>query len=776
MCKSFWSGINLTLVLLCLSFVCRGLQAEELLTIEDIRVDGLKRVSAGTVFSEFPLSVGETVTPERLVSATKTLFRTGLFTDIQLTREENDLVVIVSERPAISKIEIVGNKDISADDLLEGLKSAGMSEGKVLKRVTLERLELEILRSYVAQGRYSASVEAEVIELPRNRVDIKININEGEVASILHINIVGNTAFTDEEIIDLMELKTPDFWTIFTGADKYSKEKLSGDLERIRSHYLDNGYIKFTIESTQVSISPYKEDVFITVNVSEGPQFTVRDFELKGELILEEEVLRKLVLVQPGETFSRQKLTISSDLISRALGAEGYTYANVNAIPETHDDNTASITFFVDPGKRNYVRRINFRGNISTRDEVLRQEMRQMEGASASTDLIESSKTRLERLGFFSSVTVETPSVPGVSDQIDVNYNVEEQSSGSLSASLGFSQGSGFTLGLSVSENNFFGTGKRVSFGINTNDSVKSANFSYLDPYFTVDGVSRGFSVFARKTDFDEDDRSDYVLDATGASVTFGYPISNIARLTFGFGVTNTRLSVGTEPALEIGRFVDQYGEDFNTYEFSSGWSRSTLNRGMFPTDGWRQGVSLDVMAPFSDLSFYKLNYRSNVYFPIDKDHEFVFRIRNEWGYGDSYGDTDQLPFYEHYFAGGINSVRGFENNSLGLRTTPHPNDASDPDPFGGDLLFENSAELIFPIPFMKDQRSMRLALFVDGGNVFDTNRGYYFDLQEIRWSTGISLQWNTFIGPLGFSFGKAINDIPSDEPQFFQFSLGQPF
>ncbi len=776
MSKQFYSRIGLFCLIWLSMFMASAVYAADDFVVADIRVDGLKRVSAGTVFSELPVSVGETVNEESLVVATKALFKTGLFTDIQLAREENDLVIIVKERPAISKIDIVGNKDISADDLLEGLKTAGMAEGKVFKRVTLERLELEILRSYVAQGRYSASVEAEVIELPRNRVEIKINIDEGEVASILHINIVGNKAYSDEDIIDLMELKTPGLWSIFTGDDKYSKEKLSGDLERIRSFYLDNGYIKFTIESTQVSISPFKEDVFITINISEGPQFTVRSFDLKGELILEEDVLSKLVLVKPGEVFSRQKLTISSDLISRALGAEGYTYANVNAIPETHEDNTASITFYVEPGKRNYVRRINFRGNTNTKDDVLRQEMRQMEGASASTDLIEASKTRLERLGFFGTVSVDTPSVPGVSDQIDVNYTVEEQSSGSLSASLGFSQGSGLTLGLSVSENNFFGTGKRVSFGVNSNSSVKSANFTYQNPYFTVDGVSRGFSVFARKTDFDEDDRSDYVLDATGASVNFGYPISNIARLSFGLGYTNTRLSVGSTPPLQIKRFIEDEGKKFDTYELNAGWSRSTLNRGMFPTSGWRQGLSVEVTAPFSDLSFYKMNYRSNAYFPLNDDQDFVFRARNEVAYGGSYGDTDQLPFYEHYFAGGINSVRGYDNNSLGLRTTPDASDLGTDDPFGGDLLFENSAELIFPIPFVKDQRSMRFAYFVDAGNVFDTNRDYDFDFRELRWSTGLSLQWNTFIGPLGFSFGKAINATESDQTQFFQFSLGQPF
>ncbi|MFT7372744.1 MAG: outer membrane protein insertion porin family [Oleiphilaceae bacterium] len=746
--------------------------------ISDIRVDGLKRVSAGTVFGEFPITVGETLTEDRLVEATRSLFKTGLFTDIKLSREDRDLVISVVERPAISGIEIEGNKDISEEDLLEGLKTAGMSIGKVFKRVTLERLELEILRSYVTQGRYSASVEAEVLALPGNRVSIKLKIDEGEVASILHINIVGNDAYSDEEIIELMELKMPSLWSSFTSDDKYSKEKLSGDIERIRSFYLDNGYIKFTIESTQVSISPFKEDVFITVNVFEGPLFTIKSFDLKGDLILEKEILEKLVLVKPGEFFSRKKLTLSSDYISRALGSEGYTYANVNAIPETHEDNSASITFFVDPGKRNYVRRVNFRGNTNTRDEVLRQEIIQMEGASASTDLIEGSKTRLERLGFFSNVTIDTPSVPGVNDQIDVNYHVEEQSSGNLSASLGFSQGSGFTLGLSVSENNFFGSGKRVSFGVNTNDAVKSANFSYLNPYYTVDGVSRGFSVFARKTDFDESGTSDYSLDASGASVTFGYPINSISRLTFSLGYTNSKVSLGQSQPLEIKRFFEDNGTDSDTYPVSATWSRSTLNRGSYPTKGWRQNLTLEVTAPFSDLTFYKTSYRSNTYFPLDSKHDFIFRVKNELAWGGSYGDTSELPFYEHYFSGGIGSVRGFQSNSLGLKSTPNLGDqfADSSDPFGGDLLVENSAELIFPIPFIKDQRSMRLAYFIDSGNVFDTKRGFDFDAREIRVSTGLSLQWITFIGPLGFSFGKAINDIQSDETEFFQFTLGQSF
>jgi len=768
--------LTLLCCVLSIIFSSELIAADSEFNVSDIRVDGLKRVSAGTVFSAFSISVGETISEKHLVDATKSLFRTGLFTDLRIVREDRDLIIQVEERPAISKIEIEGNRDISEDDLLEGLKSAGMSEGKVFKRVTLERLELEILRSYVTQGRYSASVEAEIEELPRNRVAIKLKINEGEVASILHINIVGNKVFSDAEIIDLMELKMPSIWSTFSSDDKYSKEKLSGDIERIRSHYLDSGYIKFAVESTQVSISPHKEDVFITINLSEGPLFTVRDVELKGELILEEQELEEFILVKPGDVFSRKKLTRTSNIISRLLGSEGYTYANVNAIPETHDDNTASITFFVDPGKRNYVRRINFKGNTNTRDEVLRQEMIQMEGASASTDLIEGSKVKLERLGFFSSVKIDTPSVPGTTDQIDVNYTVEEQSSGNLSASLGFSQGSGFTLGLSVSENNFFGSGKRVSFGVNTNSSVKSANFSYLDPYFTVDGVSRGFSLFARKSDFDEDGRSDYVIDETGGSLTFGYPVNNITRLQFIFGYTHTKLSVGTDRSVEVDRFVEENGEVYDTYSFTTSWSRSTLNRGQFPTKGWGQNLSLRLAAPFSDLSYYKLNYRSNYYFPVDSDHDFVFRVRNKLGWGDGYGDSDALPFYEHYFTGGITSVRGFERNTLGWQTTSLTKGDLASDPFGGDSLVENSFELIMPLPFIKDQRSLRLSYFVDSGMVFYSDSRLDFDYREIRWSTGLSLQWITFIGPLGFSFGKAINDIPSDDTQFFQFSLGQPF
>lgn len=744
--------------------------------VSDIEVEGLQRVSAGTVFGAFSIDIGQPVDDVSLASAIKSLFRTGLFTDLSASRDDDVLVLSVKERPAISSIDIEGNKAIETDMLKEALDSAGLKEGQVFKRATLERLELEILRSYVAQGRYSARVKATAETLPRNRVAIKLDIKEGEVASIRHINIIGNDAFGDEELLNLFELETSDWWTSITSADKYARERLSGDLESLRSWYLDRGYIDFNVESSQVSISPDKKDVFITLSVNEGPRYTISDIKLRGELILPEEDLRKLIKMGPGDVFSQQQLTATSEALSRRLGREGYTFANVNAVPETADDNTASITFYVEPGKRAYVRRINFRGNVSSRDEVLRQEMVQMEGGVASTDLIEYSKTKLERLGFFKTVDVETVRVPGEEDQIDVNYTVEEQPTGSLSASVGFSQVSGIILGASVSENNFFGSGKRVSVGANFSDSIKSANFSYTNPYYTVDGVSRGFSLFARQTDFEEQDISSFLLDEYGGRMTFGYPIDSVTRLNFGVGYTYTKVKTNQYPAVEVEDFINEEGNRFNSYFLTGSWSRNTLNRGVLPTRGFSHSLSVDIAVPGSDLTYYKFNHRTNFFQPINDAETWVFRARTDIGYGDGYGDATVMPFYEHFFAGGYGSVRGYEANSLGPLATNNPKDVTDPDPFGGNLLTEGSLELIFPTPFAGDSRSMRTAFFIDGGQVFDVDRGYDPALDEIRLSAGVGFQWITAIGPLAFSLAKPLNDKSGDETQVFQFSLGQSF
>lgn len=746
--------------------------------VSDIEVEGLQRVSAGNVFSAFPLDIGETVNEAQLADAIRNLFRTGLFTDIEASRDNGVLILSVQERPAIASIDIEGNRNIETDMLMQALRGAGLEEGQVFRRATLERLELEILRSYVGQGRYNARVQATAETLPRNRVAVRLDISEGDVAAIQHINIVGNEAFSDRELRKLFELRTSSWWNSLLSKDKYARERLSGDLESLRSHYLNAGYLDFAIESSQVSISPDKTEVFIAISVNEGPQYRISDVRLLGDLVVGEEELRKLITIEPGDVLSRAELTATSERLSQRLGREGYTFANVNAIPEPGDDNTADITFFVEPGNRAYVRRISFEGNVTTRDEVLRREMTQMEGGVASTDQIDFSRAQLDRLGFFRSVDVETTPVPGASDQVDVTYRVEEQPTGSLAASIGFSQVSGVILGASIAENNFFGTGKRVSIGANVSESIKSANFSYDDPYYTVDGVSRGFSLFARETDFEERDISSYLLDEYGGRLTFGYPTSQFTRLNFGVGYTLSKVRSGDYTADEVLNFIEDEGEEFNNYFLTASWRRNTLNRGILPTRGSSHTISADVAVPGSDLTFYKARYRTNYYWPLNESESWVFRARGELGYGDGYGDRSQMPFYEHFYAGGYGSVRGFRANSLGNRIFNDKRTWTSRqfDPFGGNLLTEGSLELIFPTPFAGDSRSMRTAFFLDAGQVFDTARGYDPELSEVRASVGIGFQWVTVVGPLAFSLALPLNDKSGDETQVFQFSLGQSF
>lgn len=744
--------------------------------VSDIEVEGLQRVSAGTVFSAFPVSIGEPVDQLELASAIKDLFRTGLFTDIEASRDKGILILTVRERPSITSIEIEGNKNIETSMLMDALSGAGLQEGQVFRRATLERLELEILRSYIGQGRYNARVEAKAETLPRNRVAISLEINEGDVAAIQHLNIVGNEAFDDDTLLDLFELKTTNWWNSLTNSDKYARERLSGDLESLRSFYLDRGYIDFSVESRQVSISPDKKQVFIAISLNEGPEYTVSEVKLRGDLIVEESELRELIPIDEGDVFSQSRVTAISELLSRRLGREGYAFATVNGVPETAEDNTASVTFFVEPGKRAYVRRINFEGNVSTRDEVLRQEMTQMEGGVASTDRIEYSKSRLEQLGFFETVDVDTVPVPGADDLVDVIYSVREQPTGSLSASVGFSQASGVILGANISENNFFGSGKRVSIGVNVSDSIKSANFSYQDPYYTVDGVSRGFSVFARETDFEEQDITSFLLDEYGGRLSFGYPTDNRTRLNFGVGYTFSRVKEGLFTSQDVRDFIDEEGNDFNNFFLFGSWRRSTLNRGVLPNDGYSISLSADVAVPGSDLTFYKVSQKNDFYQPLNNDRTWVVRARSEVGYGDGYEGRSVIPFYEHYFAGGYGSVRGYEANSLGPRAENAPNDFSDPDPFGGSLLTEASLELIFPTPFAGDSRSMRTAFFFDAGQVFDADRGFSWELEEVRTSVGVGFQWITAVGPLAFSVARPLNDVRTDDTQVFQFSLGQSF
>lgn len=760
--------------------------------IKDIRIEGLQRISAGAVFNVLPLQVGDQVVDASVLArAARILFKTGNFQDVSLERDGDVLVLLVSERPSITKIEIEGNKSIETENLMDGLSKAGLSEGSVFQRVTLDRLKIELERQYIAQGRYGARVTPKVTPLPRNRVSIHIVIKEGDVATISGVDVVGNTVFTDEELQSEFELKKTHMLSFFKGDDKYSREKLSGDLEKLVSYYQDRGYVNFRVESTQVSVTPDKAEVYIAINVSEGERHTVNDIKLVGDLKVPEEELRRLILLKSGQTFSRQLVTTSSEFISKRLGNEGYTFANVNAVPVANDDNTVDVTFYVDPGTRVYVRRINFFGNEKTRDEVLRREMRQMEGAWAAGQLIENSKVRLERLGFFKGVTVETPRVPGEDDQIDVNYTVEEQPSGSIGASVGYQQGTGFVFGANLSQTNFLGTGNRVAISANRSDIRNSVTFSFTDPYFTIDGVSRGYSLFYQETNIEDDDViSNWAADRYGANLNFGYPISEIERINFGIGYENVKLYGGPTSPLEVWELVgyDQWlyltenrytqSESFGNFPFTLGWSYSTLNRGIFATRGSSHTVSTEITVPGSDLEYYKVTYRGQRYFPLSES--WVLRARGDLGYGGGYGDEEIIPFYEHFYAGGFGSVRGYEDRSLGPRETQSPWDLYRARAIGGNLLVEGSLEFIFPMPFVKDNRQFRTLFFIDGGNVFNTDRtdepGYELEADNLRFSAGFALSWITGIGPLSFSLAKPFNNQNGDETQAFQFSLGQPF
>ncbi len=751
--------------------------------VSDIRVEGLQRVSAGTVFGAVPYSVGDNVGAEEIRTIARSLFQTETFDDVQIGRDGNVLVIVVKERPTIDSIEFEGNKAIKTEALVEGLEGSGLSEGQIFKKVTLDQIASDLERQYVSQGRYDANIETTIENLPRNRVAIKVDVYEGNVSGIRHINIVGNTVFDDESLIELLELKLPGWLSFYTKDDQYSREKLQSDIEVLESHYLDRGYLTFRVDSTQVSIAPNMEDVYITINVIEGDQFKISAVEVAGELRdIPEENIRALLLTREGQTFSRQYMTLSEERIESALGNAGYTFASATGEPSANDDGeTVTVKYFIDAGKRAYVRRLSFQGNTVTQDHVLRREMRQMEGGWASTAMIEGSKIRLQRLGFFKEVNVETPTVPGTDDQIDVNYTVEEQPSGSISATVGYAQRMGLILGLGYQESNVFGTGNSINIGINRSDYQQSLNVSFFDPYYTVDGVSRGYSAFFRKSDYEERNIASFSTDSYGLNVSFGYPISEISRIGLTVGIERTEIKEGVIPAQEISEFLDEEGNEFDLVSLTATYSMSALNRGLLPTGGRSQSMSFEMTVPGSELEYYRLNYTGQVFYPLF--NPFVLRLRANLGYGEAYGGTENFPFYKHFFAGGMGSVRGYESNSLGPRSTPSPQDRfNDPDPIGGNVLVELSAEVLFPLPFIEDQSQLKSVLFFDAGNVFNTNcpdvSVYCLGLDngELRYSAGIAVTWITGFAPISFALAFPVNDKEGDESESFQFELGKTF
>jgi outer membrane protein insertion porin family len=907
--------------------------AQAIYQIDDIQVLGLQRVSAATVFASIDIKANTEVSDVQLQKAIRDLFATGFFDDVTIGQDNNVLIINVKERPVISRIVLEGNEIIENEPLLEGLKSIGLFEGEVFKQSALEAISKQLNFQYGALGRYSAEIKTLTKLQGNNQIIVGIQINEGRIAKIKHINIVGNKAFKEEKLQSLFDLNKTGVWSWITGNDKYARELLSADLEKLTSYYLDRGYLNFRVTSTQVSLSPDKETVFITVNLTEGKKLYIGEIIIAGEPILAEEAIRSLISISQDDVFSQLLVTQSESIVQRALGNEGYSSASVSGIPEVvgmsaraGDEGAAAITgleaanerikltFFIRPGSISYVRRIIFSGNSASSDNVLRREMRQLEGAPVSTQKLEQSKTRLERLGLFGNVTLETRDVPGTIDQVDIEFTVTEQPTANINLSLGFSGENGVNLGAGLQHNNWLGSGKTFGFDVQTGRSSTTYNVNYRDPYFTPDGVSRGVSLFYSKRDFDEISVSNYATDTVGINVNFGYPISEISRLSFGVGVQNISVEAGSTTAQEIkgtpflrsgvnnayvsndffddtilptlgdvgnsaaenieiadtnnngvldefdvlngvsstelnnliidtnstpplssgyqtfdpntsdvvrnsaDGFLDKHGDSFNTLTFDLGWSKSTLNRGLFPTKGLSQRFNAEIATPGGDLEFYKLTYRSDIYFPIS--NKTAFHVRGRIGYADGYGSVNELPFFENFLSGGIGSVRGFENSSLGPKGTPADayvavpvsidgtgpgavnssnleyvyvldsddnklltgNIDDDPATIGGNVLAELSAELIFPLPFVEKNDKARLLLFIDSGNVFSTNCSSTqancndIDFAKMSVSAGFGIQWLSPIGPLGFNFTSAIEEQPFDKTESFQFSLGRSF
>ena len=711
-----------------------------------------------------------------LDTAIKSLFKTGFFKDISVERDGSTLIVNVIERPSIAKIVFEGNKDLSKDDLTKALKKIGLSEGQTFDRQLLDKVEQELNRQYLSHGKYGLKIKTEVSPLTRNRVGINITISEGKVSKIKQINVVGNTVFDEKTLLDNIELSTSNWLSFYTKDDQYSKQKLSADLESLRSYYLDRGYINFAIESTQVAITPDKKDIYVTINVKEGDVYSLEKVKLSGNLIVAPEELIKLVSVGPGEIFSRKNATQTSKAISDRLGDDGYAFANVNMVPEIHESTkTVDMTFFVDPGKRAYVHHINFKGNTKTRDEVLRREMRQMESSWASSSKIERSKTRLERLGYFESVNIETPPVVGTNDQIDVDYSIVEKASGNLSAGVGFSQVQGIVINANVSQDNVFGSGKRINLGFNNSDYLTSYQFGMFNPYFTSNGVSMGYNMGYTKRNAGQINIANYSTSVINAGMDFGIPLNEFDQFRFGIDGKHTDLSTTTNSSTKISDFINKEGNSFLTISPTLNWTHDTLNKKVFPSQGGQQRLSGSITVPGSDLNYFKVSYKHQLYFPLAKD--FIFRLQGEAAYGDGYGDTKELPFFENYFAGGTGSVRGFKNNTLGPRD-------SNSYPLGGASKIIGNAELFFPVPFLSETKSVRLGTFLDAGSLSEN-----LSVSEMRYSAGISGEWLSPFGALSVSAAVPLNagsteyekstgetDVIKDQKQLFQFNFGQNF
>lgn len=748
------------------SFVSQAVLAFQPFPIRDIRVEGIQRTEAGTVFSYLPVKVGDTMTDEKAAQAIKTLFATGFFKDVRLEIDGQVLVVVLEERPAIASLEFSGLKAFKPEDLKRGLREVGLAESRIFDRALVERAEQELKRQYLSQGHYAVEVTTTVTPLERNRVGISFAVSEGEIAKIKQINVIGATAFKEDDLLDLFALRTPGWFTWYTKNDQYSKQKLSGDLEALRSYYLDRGYLEFNVESTQVAITPDKQDIYITINVTEGEKYTVSSVKLAGELLLPEDELKSLVKVKPGEVFSREKITETTKAISERLSNEGYAFANVNAAPEFDKaKREVAFTLFVDPGRRVYVRRINVVGNTKTRDEVIRREMRQMESSWYDGGKINKSRTRVDRLDYFDEVNIETPAVPGTTDQVDVDVKVKEKPTGNLMVGAGFSSSEKLVLSTSVQQQNLFGSGKHLSLQLSTSKINRTYSLSHTDPYATIDGVSRGFDIYTRRVDTSTTVVGAFGSESVGGGVRYGLPIGEDRYINLGLAADSTKLNLIDTSPQRYKDYVSSNGDSIHSLTASAGWQNDERDSAIYPTSGSYQRFTFELTLPGSTATYVRPSYQYQRFFPIGRDYALM--LNGELAVAKAYGNKE-LPFFKNLYAGGIGSVRGFDSNSIG------PRDSVTGDVLGGDKRFVANAEFYMPIPGMGRDKSLRFSGFVDVGGI----GGYGTKLSgsELRYSTGIALSWASPMGPLKFSLATPLKKRADDKLQRLQFQLGTIF
>ena len=757
------------LLLFLLGLTAASALAFDPFVVKDIRVEGIQRIEAGTVFTYLPIKVGETLTEDKAAAAIRSLYATGFFKDVRLEAESGVLVVTVQERPAIGQIDFFGQKEFDKDKLKAALKEIGLSEGRVFDRSLLERAQQELETQYLARGRYATQITTTVTPLERNRVAIQFNIVEGPVAKIREISFVGNKAFKESDLRDLMSLSTPGVMSWYSKNDQYSRQKLEADLESIRSYYLDQGYLEFTIDSTQVSISPNKEDIYLTVNLTEGQKFKVSGIRFAGDLIVPEAQLRALVKLKPGEQFSREKLTESTKLIVDRLGDDGYAFANVNPVPDIDREKAqVAFTLYVDPGRRVYIRRIIISGNHNTRDEVIRRELRQLEGAWYSNSRLQRSKQRVDKLGFFSEVTLDTVGVPGVADQVDVNLKVVERPTGNLLFGVGYSTAEGIIFSASIAQNNLFGTGNALSLQVNTGNVNTVYAVSYTKPYFTDNGVGLGFDAYRRDVNTASLDVSTYSTSTYGTGLRLLVPVTETDTINYGAAFEWTNIELSGDSSQRYIDFVDAFGNKNTSLPLSAGWTRDRRDSVIFTRSGTLQNLSVEVAIPPAELRFYRASYTVAWYIPVQR--ETNVQLSGRLGYADGYNGLP-LPFYKNFYLGGIGTVRGYATASIG------PKDAQG-QALGGNAQVVGNAEYYFPFPGLTKDRSVRLSVFVDAGALGETGQNSTSGQTstQFRASTGLGLSWFSPIGPLKISYAYPLNSQSGDELQSFQFSVGTAF